>query len=671
MAATKKSTDKPKQAKKSQAPRKKPKTAKAKKLDQADPAKPAVDTSARANVAAQKSANTKKVQKPEEPQKPEYNIQNLVDDPEAFANSAAQIIQQLGKVAAAYAKPIEERGNEADTADRMTDFFTTIAQVGKYWTEKPERTLEAQTRITSQYMELWANSMRSFSGEKTEKVVEPTTNDRRFKDKEWEENPLFDFLKQAYLITANWANDLVDNAYDLDEHTKLKAQFYMKQLVNAASPSNFAGTNPEVLRETLASKGENLVRGMKMLSEDMKAGDGTLRIRQSSPAAFKVGENLATTAGKVIFQNEICQVIQYEPSTPNVRKRPILVVPPWINKYYILDLNPEKSLIKWMVDQGNTVFVLSWVNPDRDLAYAGWDTYMEKGIFAACGAVTSICPDTKIDLAGYCVGGTLCSIALAHMAQTGDERIASATFFTTQVDFTYAGELLVFIDEMQIDALEKVMNERGYLEAGRMSTTFNLLRSNDLFWSYAVNNYLRGKEPSAFDLLHWNSDATRMTPKNHAFYLRHLYMLNDITEGRMHLAGQDIDLSKITIPVFTLATMEDHIAPAKSVLLGSSFYGGDVEFVLAGSGHIAGVVNPPFKNKYSYMTNGTVGKPDDLDGWQATATKHDGSWWPHWDKWVRGQDNEQVPARKIGNQKYKPIEDAPGSYVKKISISDI
>ena len=603
-------------------------------------------------------------------EEPIYNIKNLIDDPETFARNTAQIVEQMGKVVSAYVKPIEERGNEADTTDRLNDFFTTIAQVGKYWTEKPERALEAQNRITSQYMELWSQSMRSFSGEESTKVVEPRSNDRRFKDTEWEENPLFDFLKQAYLITANWANDLVDDADELDDHTKLKAQFYITQLVNAVSPSNFAGTNPEVLRETLASKGENLVRGMKMLAEDMKAGDGALKIRQSSPTAFKVGENIATTPGKVIFQNEICQVIQYEPTTKTVRKRPVLVVPPWINKFYILDLNPQKSLIKWMVDQGNTVFVLSWVNPDRDLAYAGWDTYMEEGIFKACDAVSSICPDTQIDLAGYCVGGTLCSIALAHMAQTGDERIASATFYTTQVDFTHAGELLVFIDELQIDALEKVMDERGYLEAGRMSTTFNLLRSNDLFWSYAVNNYLRGKEPSAFDLLHWNSDSTRMTPKNHAFYLRHLYMLNDITEGRIHLAGQDIDLSKITIPVFTLATIEDHIAPAKSVLLGSSFYGGPVEFVLAGSGHIAGVVNPPAKNKYGYMSDGEMSEPDNLDKWKASATPHDGSWWPHWDEWIRGLDNEQVPARKIGNQKYKPIEDAPGSYVKKQSTPE-
>lgn len=598
----------------------------------------------------------------------DFDLQNLVEDPESFANNTARAIEEMGKVAAAIVKPIEKQGGEPDTQERINDFFTTIAQVGKYWAETPERSVQVQNRLNNQYLDLWSNTLRRMSGEQTDKTVEPESNDKRFQDSQWEENPVFDFLKQAYLITANWANELVDEADGLDPHTKLKAQFYMKQLINAVSPSNFAGTNPEVLRDTLASKGENLVRGLKMLAEDLNAGDGALRIRQSSPGAFKVGENLATTPGKVVFQNEICQIIQYEATTKKVRKRPIMVIPPWINKYYILDLNEQKSLIKWMVDQGNTVFVLSWVNPGPELADAGWDDYMQKGIFDACKVISSICPKTEIDLIGYCVGGTLSSIALAHMAKTGDERIASATFFTTQVDFTHAGELLVFIDEGQIEALEKVMEERGYLQAGRMATTFNLLRSNDLFWSYAISNYLRGKEPSAFDLLHWNSDSTRMTPANHKFYLRQLYMMNDICEGRIHLAGEDIDLGEIKIPIFTLATREDHIAPAKSVLLGSTFYGGPVEFVLAGSGHIAGVVNPPHKNKYGFMTGGEIVEPgDDLDHWQKTATEHEGSWWPYWDKWIRKLDDERVKARKIGNSIYKPLEDAPGSYVKKQS----
>ncbi len=614
------------------------------------------------------SSNKAEIGKKDAPNKTTYDIQNLIEDPETFARNTAEIVQELGKALAAIVKPVEEHGSEKDNTERLNDFYSTLAEVGKYWIEKPERVLEAQTQITSKYMELWSSSLKRMSGEATEKVVEPAANDKRFNDGEWNDNPLFDFLKQAYLITANWANDLVERADNLDDHTKLKAKFYMTQIVNAASPSNFAATNPEVLRDTLSSKGENLVRGMRMLAEDLKAGDGAIRLRQSMPGAFKVGENLATTPGSVVFENEICQVIQYKATTQKVRKRPILIVPPWINKYYILDLNAQKSLIKWMVDQGNTVFVISWVNPDHSLADAGWDIYMERGLFAACDVVSSICPNTKIDLAGYCVGGTLSSIALAHMAKTGDDRIASATFYTTQVDFAHAGELLVFIDEEQIDALEKVMDDKGYLEAGRMSTTFNLLRSNELFWSYAVNNYLRGKDPSAFDLLHWNSDSTRMTAKNHAFYLRHLYMLNDITQNRLHLAGQDIDLGEIEIPVFTLAAKEDHIAPAKSVLLGSSFYGGPVEFVLAGSGHIAGVINPPSKNKYGFMTDGKAGKAaDDLDYWVNSATQHEGSWWPYWDKWIKSLDNEQVSARKLGNKQYKILEEAPGSYVKKQS----
>lgn len=612
-----------------------------------------------------KSQSTKSGNGSKKTEAPDLNIKPLMEDPEALAKNTAKLIEQVGRVAAASMKPMEESGGELDTTDRFHDFYTTVSQVGKYWMETPERTIEAQTKIASQYMDLWTKSLQSFSGEKAEKTVEPAPSDKRFQDKQWDENPFFDFLKQAYLITANWADDLVEGAEDLDEHTKRKAAFYVKQITNAISPSNFAGTNPEVLRETISSKGENLVRGMEMLAEDLKAGDGALRVRQSSPDAFKVGENLATTAGKVVFQNEICQLIQYEPTTEKVRKRPILVVPPWINKYYILDLNPDKSLIKWMVDQGNTVFVISWINPSPELAHAGWDTYMQKGIFESCDVISAICRKAKIDLVGYCVGGTLSSIALAHMAKTGDDRIASATFFTTQVDFKHAGDLLVFIDQGQIDALQRVMEDRGYLEAGRMNTTFNLLRSNDLFWGYAVSNYLKGKDPRPFDLLHWNSDSTRMTPANHVFYLRHLYMLNDLAENRVHLAGEDIDLKNIEIPIFTLATIDDHIAPAKSVLLGSTLYGGETEFVLSGSGHIAGVVNPPAKKKYFYMTGGKTRGVDDLEHWKETATQHDGSWWPYWDKWVRSLDDDQVKARKVGSTaKYKAIEDAPGSYVK-------
>ncbi|MEM8794477.1 MAG: class I poly(R)-hydroxyalkanoic acid synthase [Pseudomonadota bacterium] len=601
--------------------------------------------------------------------KQDFDLSPLIEDPDALARNTAELVEQLGRVAAAVVKPIEERGSELDTTDRLHDFYSTVSKVGKYWIESPERAMEAQSRIASQYMDLWAKSFHRFSGRDVERTVEPHPSDRRFKDEQWDDNPLFDFLKQAYLITANWADELVDRADELDPHTKRKAAFYIKQITNAISPSNFAGTNPEVLRETIASRGENLVRGMKMLAEDMHAGDGTLRVRQSSPDAFKVGENLAITPGKVIFQNEICQLIQYEPTTTEVRKRPVLVVPPWINKFYVLDLNPEKSLIKWMVDQGHTVFIVSWVNPDPSLSEAGWASYMQKGIFETVDVVTDLCKEKEIDIVAYCVGGTLASIALAHMAARGDKRVATATFFTTQVDFRYAGDLLVFIDEAQIDALERVMEDRGYLEAGRMNTTFNMLRSNDLFWSYAVNNYLKGKEPQPFDLLHWNSDSTRMTPANHKFYLRRLYMNNEITKGDIELADEAIDLSKITIPVFTVATKEDHIAPPKSVLLGASFYGGPVEFVLSGSGHIAGIVNPPHKKKYGYMTDGEIKEPDDLDHWMETATPHEGSWWPHWDQWVRGHSDEKIKARKVGTRKYKPLEDAPGSYVKMQSVT--
>ncbi len=400
-----------------------------------------------------------------------------------------------------------------------------------------------------------------------------------------------------------------------------------------------------------------------MLGEDIKAGHGHLKIRQSDPAMFEVGRNLALTPGKVVFQNELMQLIQYEATTPEVLKVPLLIVPPWINKFYILDLTPEKSFIKWCVDQGITVFVISWVNPDAKLAEKSFEQYMREGVIAALDAVEAATGERKVNTIGYCVGGTLLSITLAYLAAKKDDRVLSATLFAAQVDFTYAGDLLVFVDEERIQQLEAHMKEQGYLEASRMATAFNLLRSNDLIWPYVVNNYLRGKKPFAFDILYWNSDATRMPAANHSFYLRNFYLDNKLTKGDMEIAGVRLDLRKVTVPVYNLATREDHIAPAKSVLYGSQFFGGPVKFVLAGSGHIAGVINPPGKPKYQYWTGAEPGGSD-VDAWRAKASEHPGSWWPDWLEWLKSQDAATVPARKIGGGKLKAIEDAPGSYVK-------
>jgi polyhydroxyalkanoate synthase len=454
----------------------------------------------------------------------------------------------------------------------------------------------------------------------------------------------------------------VRDAEGIDPHVRQKAEFYVKQIANALAPSNFVLTNPELLRETFASKADNLVRGMTMLAQDIKAGRGTLKISQSDPAVFEVGRNLALTPGKVIFQNELMQLIQYAPTTKKVFKHPLLIVPPWINKFYILDLTPEKSFIKWCVDNGLTVFVISWVNPDARLAEKSFEEYMRQGILTALDVIEKATGERKVHAVGYCVGGTLLAIALAYLAAKKQSRAVSATLFTAQVDFTYAGDLKIFVDEERIKSLEAHMKRQGYLESSRMATTFNLLRSNDLVWPYVINNYMRGKKPMPFDILYWNSDATRMPAANHSFYLRNCYLDNNLTKGKIKIGGVKLDLRKIKVPVYNLATREDHIAPAKSVLKGSQYFGGRVKFVLAASGHIAGVVNPPDKKKYQYWT-GPAGS-EDLDAWLKKAKAHPGSWWPDWLDWLKSHGRSMVPARKIGGGKFKPIEDAPGSYVK-------
>ncbi|MFN3657701.1 MAG: PHA/PHB synthase family protein [Pseudolabrys sp.] len=583
-------------------------------------------------------------------------------DYEALARNIARLVEESGKALAAYMKPREEGKIKPELGDGIADAVKTIGQVAEYWLADPQRTLALQASLGRAYLDLWAGAARRLAGEEAPPAVAPDPRDKRFADPEWSQNQFFDFLKQAYLLTAQWADRLVKDA-ELDEHTRKKAEFYIRQIANAVSPSNFILTNPELLRETLTSNADNLVRGMHMLSEDIKAGQGHLKLRQSDPDQFEVGRNLALTPGKVVFQNDLMQLIQYEAATAEVLKTPLLIVPPWINKFYILDLTPEKSFIRWCVEQGITVFVISWVNPDARLASKSFEQYMREGVLAAMDAIEAATGEKEVHTIGYCVGGTLLSIALAYLAAKKQQRAKSATLFAAQVDFTHAGDLKVFVDEDQIKQLEERMQEQGYLEASRMANAFNMLRSNDLVWPYIVNNYLKGKKPYPFDILYWNSDATRMPAANHSFYLRNCYLNNRLTKGEMEIAGVTLDLRKVTVPVYNLATREDHIAPAKSVLYGSRFFGGPVKYVLAGSGHIAGVVNPPGKPKYQYWTGG---KPDgaDVEDWLKTATEHPGSWWPDWLDWLTSHGAETVPARKIGGGKLKAIEDAPGSYVK-------
>jgi len=584
-------------------------------------------------------------------------------DSEAFAMNIARAMESGGRALAAYLKPRESGELKDKSSEELGEVIKTLTSVAEYWLSDTERASDLQTRMARGYLDLWGSAMRRLAGEDAIPAITPSPRDKRFADPEWKQNQFFDFMMQAYLLTTQWAQDLVRNAEGLDPHTRKKAEFYVHQITNALAPSNFVLTNPEVLRETVASSGDNLVRGMTMLAEDIEAGNGTLRIRQSDPTNLAVGVNMATTPGKVIYQNDLMQLIQYEPTTPSVLRTPLLIVPPWINKFYILDLKPEKSFIKWCVDQGITVFVISWVNPDKKLGAKTWDDYMKEGPLAALDVIERATGEMKVHTVGYCVGGTLLATTLAWLADKRRVRVTSATFLAAQVDFTQAGDLLVFVDEGQISALERDMQESGVLEGSKMAMAFNMLRSNDLIWSYVVSNYLKGQPPAAFDLLHWNSDATRMPAANHSYYLRNCYLENRLSTGSMVLDNTLLDLSKVKIPIYNLATREDHIAPAESVLYGSQFFGGEVKYVLSGSGHIAGVVNPPSTNKYQYWTNDNI-RDVKLADWIKGAEEHKGSWWPNWREWLGKIDEEEVPARNVGGDTLPPIEDAPGSYVK-------
>ena len=581
-------------------------------------------------------------------------------DPVEIAKTMASVAERSQRLVTDFLKKQSAEGNSAEFDPLKIG--QAFADMTSKLMADPTKFVEAQMTLWQNYANLWQATAQRFLGENPEPVAEPDKGDRRFKADEWSNNAIFDFFKQSYLLTSRWMQSTVNDVGGMDERTAKKVDFYTRQFVDAMAPSNFAMTNPMVLKQTLDTGGENLVKGLENLIDDLERGDGRLNIKMTDPDAFRVGENIAVSPGKVVYQNDLMQLIQYGPAGKEVMRRPLLIIPPWINKFYILDLRPKNSFIKWATEQGMTVFVISWVNPDAVLAGKSFEDYMIEGPMAAMDAIEQATGERALNAIGYCLGGTLLAATLGIMAAKGDERIKSATYFASLVDFAETGELSVFIDEEQIAFLEHKMKQKGYLESADMATTFNMLRANDLIWSFVINNYLLGKEPFPFDLLYWNSDATRMPAAMHSFYLRNMYQNNLLSQpGGIVLESGPIDLSKVKVPSFILSAKDDHIAPWKSTYAATGIYAGPVKFILSASGHIAGVINPPAAEKYCYWTNSRY--PKSPDKWFESAKQHDGSWWPLWLDWVRKFAGDKVPARKPGDGNLKPLEDAPGSYV--------
>ncbi|ATQ42797.1 class I poly(R)-hydroxyalkanoic acid synthase [Caulobacter mirabilis] len=643
--------------------RRKPATAKT-----AKPAAKAPKPKAEPKAAAPKVETRAKTPPP--PPEPE----TVAADPAAFLSSQQR--EALEKLSANLARAaVTAQGAIAEAALRQADSPAALSpdpfHVGPALTDvmgrlaaQPDRLLRAQADLFSRYLDLWQSTARRMAGETVDPVVEPAKGDKRFNDPDWGANPVFDVMKQSYLLTSNWLNGLVAEVDGVAPLEKRRVEFFMKMLTDAISPSNFLMSNPAALREAMQTGGESLVRGMENFAGDLARGGGQLAISQTDMDQFRVGENVATAPGKVVYQNDILQLLQYEPTTDKVHEIPLLLFTPWINKFYIIDLRPDNSLVRWLTGQGFSVFVTSWVNPDEALAAKTFESYLKEGIYDATTQVMKQCQVDRVNTVGYCIGGTLLSCALAHMAAKGDPRINSATFFAAQQDFAEAGDLKLFVDDAWLAEIETRIDQAGgFLPGKSMADTFNSLRGNDLIWSFFVNNYLMGKEPKPFDLLFWNSDQTRMPKALHLFYLRNFYKDNALAEGRLTLDGVDLDLKTVETPIYVQSSREDHIAPFKSIYRGAKLFGGPVTFTMAGSGHIAGVINHPDAKKYQHWTNPDL--PATVGEWQAGAVEHPGSWWPHWGRWLAERSGPLVPARDPSKGPLgAPIEDAPGSYVK-------
>ena len=582
-------------------------------------------------------------------------------DQAEMAAKWAALAEKSQRVVQAFAERQADEGGFSivDTQSVSRAFMDLMAKMAS----DPVKLAEAQMRLWQDSVQLWQAMAQRMMGQPAAALAEPEKGDRRFKDQSWNEELAFDYIKQSYLLTSRWVQSTVGGVDGLDPKNKEKVDFYTRQFLSALSPSNFAMTNPAVLKKTTESGGENLLHGLENLLDDLERGRGRLKISMTDDAAFEVGKNVAASPGKVIFQNELMQLIQYEPTTGTAHKRPLLFVPPWINKFYVMDLQPKNSLIKWAVDQGHTLFVISWINPRKELAHKDFEDYMREGPMAALDAVQQATGEREINVLGFCIGGILMVATLAYLAAKGDKRVNSATFLATMVDLQDVGEVSVFIDEEQLRSLEAHVGEKGYLEGHHMADMFNMMRENDLIWSFVVNNYLMGRDPMPFDLLYWNSDSTRLPATMLVTYLKKIYRDNGLMKpGHLVLDGEPIDIDKIKTPTYVLCTKDDHIAPWVSSYPMTRRFAGPVRFVLGASGHIAGVVNPPAANKYCYWTNSKA--PATPAEWFDGAERHEGSWWPDWGRWLARKGGPKVPARVPGDGKLKPLEDAPGSYVK-------
>ncbi len=519
----------------------------------------------------------------------------------------------------------------------------------------PQHWLQAMTDYQRSHMQLWTNLLTG----KKQSAVEAAPSDRRFSGEQWTGHPIFNYIKESYLIASRMLTQMASSA-DMDEKSKTRLKFFTKQYIDALSPTNFAVTNPEVLQQALETGGQSLVDGLKNLMGDMEKG----RISMTDEEAFEVGKNLAITEGAVVFENDLFQLIEYKPETEKVYSRPVLIVPPCINKFYVLDLQPHNSFVKYLVEQEQRTFLISWKNLDPGKSEISWDDYVEKGVLTAVGVTRKISGSSNVNCVSWCVGGTILATALAVTAAREDDSISSATFLTTLTDFSEPGDIGVFLDENNMSMTMKQVEEKGIFDGRNMATTFNMLRSNDLIWSYVVNNYLKGQAPAPFDILYWNSDSTNLPAAMYTYYLKNMYVENNLAKpGCLTICGEKIDLSKVKTPSYFLSTIEDHIAPWKSTFRTTEFFTGPMEFVLAASGHIAGVINPVSKDRRHFWIGGELAKG--ADHWLETATQQPGSWWKHWSAWIKERGGDQIEAPvSYGNEEFKEIEPAPGRYVK-------